>query len=57
VVLAEITTLGRKVALEATEALSADRFGLPGWSEKELEALSRQLGRIRRENADIVERG
>jgi DNA-binding MarR family transcriptional regulator len=57
VVLAEITSLGRKVALEATEALSADRFGLPGWSETDLDVLSRQLGRIRRENADIVERG
>jgi DNA-binding MarR family transcriptional regulator len=57
VVLAEITSLGRKVALEATEALSADRFGLPGWSETDLDALSRQLGRIRRENADIVEGG
>jgi DNA-binding MarR family transcriptional regulator len=55
VILAEITSLGRKVALEATEALSADRFGVPGWTDRDLAELSGQLRRIRQENNDIVE--
>lgn len=54
-VLAEITDLGRKVALEATEALSKARFGMPGWSTADLRDLSSMLRRIRQENDDFVE--
>lgn len=55
VILAQITDLGRSTALEATEKVGADCFGLPGWSGKDLETLSGMLRRIREENADFVE--
>ncbi len=55
VILAEITDLGRKIALEATDRLAAARFGLSGWSHADLEQVSSLLRRIRTEHHDVVE--
>lgn len=52
-VLAEITDAGRKIAAEATEVLTAARFGADGLSDADARRLTALLGSLRRAAGDF----
>jgi DNA-binding MarR family transcriptional regulator len=51
--LCEITDEGRRVVVKATDAVTAVELGIAGLTEREVEQLTRLLGKLRKESGDF----
>jgi DNA-binding MarR family transcriptional regulator len=52
--LCEITAAGRRVVADATQAVTAVDLGVGGLSERDVEALTRLLGKLRHSSGDFT---